>query len=140
MLLSGAMFDVEVVLSKAFDQPSHLTHWLFEGFQPLQSAVVGSNLKLSAENVGAEVTQRVDEREHFLASYCVFPLWLRQRTAEVRHRLLDSGSDHLRQHSADAEVARITVNDKWFREVGVGKSNYIFKRGFNCFERIFAFC
>ena len=53
VLLAGAMFDVEVVLSKAFDPPSHLTHWLFEGFQSLQSAVIGSNLKLSVENVAS---------------------------------------------------------------------------------------
>ena len=32
VLLAGAMFDVEVVLSKAFDPLSDLTHWLFEGF------------------------------------------------------------------------------------------------------------
>ena len=35
VLLAGAMFDVEVVLSKAFDPLSHLTHWLFEVFLPL---------------------------------------------------------------------------------------------------------
>ena len=110
--------------------PSHLTHWLFEGFQPLQNAVVGSTLKLSIKNLAAEMAQRGDEREQFLKSHCVFLLWLGQRTAEVRHRLFDSESNQLRQHFADAKVSRITVNDKWFREVGVGKSNYNFKRGF----------
>ena len=62
VLLAGAMFDVEVVLSEAFDLPSHLAHWLCEGFQQLQSAVVGSDLKLFAGNVAAEVAQRFDER------------------------------------------------------------------------------
>ena len=72
MLLSGTMFYVEAVLSKAFDQLSDFTYWLFEGFQPLQSAVVGSNFKLSAENIATEAAQRVDERKHFLANHCVF--------------------------------------------------------------------
>ena len=90
------MFDVEVVLSKAFDIPSHLHHWLFEGFQPLQSAVVGSNIKLPVENVAAEVEQRVDKREHLFASHRVILLRLKQRAAKVWHRLFDSVSYHLR--------------------------------------------
>ena len=89
-----------------------MTHCLLEGIQQLQSPLVDLNLKLFAENNTAEVAKRVEEREHFLASHCVFLLWLRQRTTEVRQRLFDSGSDRLRQHSADAEVARITVYTK----------------------------
>ena len=138
VLLAGAMFYVEVVLSKALDPPSHLTPLLFEGFQPLQSAVDGSYLKFSAVNVAADVAQRFDEREHFLASHCVFPLWLRQCTAEVGQRLFDSGSDYLRQYAADAEVACIAVHNKWLSEVRIGKRYRVFERGRYCLERTLA--
>lgn len=54
------MFDVEVVLGQAFNPPSDLTHWLFEGPKPLHSAVVGAYFGLFTKDVAAKVTQLVD--------------------------------------------------------------------------------
>ena len=74
--------------------------------------MVGTNLELSSEDVAIKIAQRVDKREHLIASNRAFLLWLRQRTAKVRNRLFDSGSDHLRQNAADSEVTCIAVHDK----------------------------
>ena len=95
MLLAKAVCNVVVLLGETFDPPSHVSDWLFDYSQPLESAVVCTNLKLIAKNVAAKVAQRVDEREHFFASHCVFPLRLRQCTIEVRHKLFDFTFHHV---------------------------------------------
>lgn len=71
-LLSLKVFELEVVLGIACNFRIDLTNWLFESVQPMQSALVGANLKLLIKNVASQVVQRVSKRKHLFASNRVF--------------------------------------------------------------------
>ena len=135
MLPTGTMFNVVVVFSETFDPPSDLTDGLLKSLQPLKCAVVSTHFKLSSKNVATEMTQRIDERQHLLAGNCVFAFWLRQRAAEIRNGLLNSGPYALRKHAANAEVARVAIDDERFCKVWIRESDCVCNRYLNCGDR-----
>ena len=85
------------------------------------------------------MTQRIDERQQLFAGNCVFALRLRQRAAEIRNGLLNSGPYDLRKQAGNAEVARIAIDDERFCKVWIRESDCICKRCLNCGEGAFAF-
>ena len=104
------MFSIVIVFCKTLDPPSDLTDKLFKRLQQLECAVVSAYFKLSTKNVATKMAQRIDERLPLFARNRVFAFRFRERAAEIRNRLRNSGPYDLRIYAVDAEVASVAID------------------------------
>jgi hypothetical protein len=133
------MLYLEVELLEDFTPARLLADWFGGTTQPSEGSMVGTNQKLSAEQVLFEVFDIVDYGQKFSTGATVVALRLGQQPGRVTYHPFLSVLD-LRQHSSDATIAGIRVKDELVFVCGHCQNRSARKCILEYFKRFGALC